>query len=182
MRSFTVDTNIVLIGMPGVGKSTVGVLVAKALTRDFLDTDVYLQAEEGRLLHEIIAAEGREGFCAIEEHYLLSIDCTACIIATGGSAVYSEKAMEHLRAGGIVVFLDMSFDELARRVEDLGGRGVVMAPGQTFLDLYSMRTPLYRRYADITVSLDGLDHTEAVAEIERALQDAGIPLSGRKSV
>jgi shikimate kinase len=148
----TRDENIILIGMPGAGKSTVGVLLAKATGRDFLDTDVSLQAREGRPLAGIIAAEGLEGFCQIEAGHILSLRPTRCVIATGGSAVYSAPAMSHLGAGGPIVYLRWSLPTLRRRLDDLAGRGVVMTPGQSLADIYARRAPLYEKWADVTIA------------------------------
>ena len=158
-------TNIVLIGMPGVGKSTVGVLLAKVTSRGFLDTDVHIQVREGQPLQEILDKVGSEAFCSLEERHLLSINCRNSVIATGGSAVYSRAAMEHLRTDGVVVFLDIPYAELESRVLHLGSRGVVMGPGQTLTQLYEERVPVYRRYGDVRVPCGGLDHEQVVRAV-----------------
>jgi shikimate kinase len=163
------ERNIVLIGMPGVGKSTVGVLLAKALSRSFLDTDVLIQAREGRRLQDIIDSDGIDAFCRLEEKHVLGIECRGHVIATGGSVVYSEPAMKHLRAGGFIVHLDLPLGELKARLRNLDSRGVVMAPGQSIAELYEERLPLYRRYADATVQCAGLTHEEVVAAVVEAL-------------
>lgn len=165
MSQLSSDQNIVLIGMPGAGKSTVGVLLAKYTSRDFIDTDVYIQAGEGRRLYEIIAEKGMKEFCKIEERYILSLYCKSHVIATGGSVVYSDKAMRHLKASGVVIHLDLSVLELEKRLSDLDARGVVRAPGQSIEDLYKEREPLYLRYADFTVDCDGLNHDQVVEKI-----------------
>lgn len=149
--------NVVLIGMPGCGKSTVGVLLAKALGYDFLDTDVVLQAREGRLLQRMLDEDGVDAFLLREEAAVLSISCDRTVIATGGSVVYSEKAMRHLRAGGKVVYIELAYDTLERRLFNLATRGVALRPGQTLKALYDERTPLYERYADIVLRTDGFD-------------------------
>lgn len=157
--------NIVLIGMPGAGKSTLGVLLAKAVGYDFLDTDVMIQAHEGRLLQEILDAEGPDGFCKLEAHYLSSLDVDGCIVATGGSVVYSAETMRHLRSNGTTVYLQLSLPELLPRLDNLDMRGVVRRASQTLSDLYSERVPLYERYADLTIPSGGSDHESIVAHI-----------------
>jgi shikimate kinase len=156
---------IVLIGMPGVGKSTVGVLLAKRLGLGFLDTDVHIQTLEGRRLYEIIQHEGLAGFCRIEERHILSVSSMGCVIATGGSVVYSERAMAHLRAGGDAVHLDLEPSLLQKRLDNMDARGVVRAPGQTVADLYRERNPLYRRYEDIRIDCGIRSPDEVVAAI-----------------
>jgi shikimate kinase len=161
--------NIVLIGMPGVGKSTVGVLLAKRLGYDFLDTDIVIQASEGRSLQAIIRAEGALRFRELEERHICAVSCAAHVIATGGSVVYSDRAMAHLRRSGTVVFLDISLERLRHRLEDVDARGVVRAPGQTLADLYAERYPLYRRHHDIAVQTDGLSPSQVLAVVVRRL-------------
>ena len=159
--------NIVLIGMPGVGKSTVGVLLAKALGRYFLDTDVFIQAAQGRSLQEIIDSEGLAAFCKIEEDYATCIDLTNAVIATGGSVVYSEKAMRSLAEHGVIVHLDLPVERIEQRLRNLPTRGVVMEKGQTIRSLYDQRQPLYRKYAQITIDCTDKNHEQIVAEIAR---------------
>lgn len=163
--------NIVLIGMPGAGKSTAGVLLAKALSRAFVDTDVLIQAREGRRLQELLEGAGPAGFRALEERYLLELCCTGSVIATGGSAVYSPRAMAHLKAGGTVVYLELPLARLQRRLGDAGQRGIVRAPGQTLQQLEAERRPLYERYADLIVPTLGLDHDQVVAAVLAALAE-----------
>jgi shikimate kinase len=163
------NKNIVLIGMPGVGKSTVGVLLAKALGRYFLDTDVLIQAMQGRTLQEIIDHDGLAAFCKIEEEYVLCIDLTNAVIATGGSVVYSEPAMRHLAAHGTIIHLDLPVDKIEQRIANLPTRGVVMEKGQTIRSLYNQRQPLYRRYAHHTIDCTGKNHEQIVADIIRVL-------------
>jgi shikimate kinase len=164
-------TNIVLIGMAGAGKSTVGIELAKRLGLDFLDTDVLIQARVGRRLQEIIDTEGLAAFRQIEEATLLSLSCRRTVIATGGSAVYGEAGMEALKAYGTIVFLDIPLEDLMLRICDMDTRGMVIDPGETFPDLFARRLPLYRRWAELIV--DGRDKSveELAAEIAARLQD-----------
>jgi shikimate kinase len=171
MAAWSVDRNVVLIGMPGVGKSTVGVLLAKALSCSFIDTDVYIQAREGRRLQDIIDAEGLACFRDIEARHVLSLECRGYVIATGGSIVYSEPAMRHLKASGIVVHISLPLAPLLQRLTNLDSRGVVMAPGQTVASLFAERSPLYVRYADVTVGCLGLTHEQTVARIMAEIED-----------
>ena len=167
------NKNIVLIGMPGVGKSTVGVLLAKALGRYFLDTDVFIQVIQDRSLQEMIDSEGLAGFCRIEEDYVLCIDLTNAVIATGGSVVYSPAAMARLQASGIIIHLDLDLPALEKRLTDLSSRGVVMGPGQTLPQLFAEREPLYRKYADLTIDCAGCTHEEIVGMMVRRLNRFG---------
>ena len=166
--------NIVLIGMPGVGKSTVGVILAKVLGYQFIDADIVIQQQEGRLLHEIIEDEGTEGFIQVENRVNASLSASHAIIATGGSVVYGKEAMEHLREIGTVVYLEVSFPVLEKRLEDIKGRGVVLKEGQNLYDLYLERTPLYESYADIRIAETGLDIEQTVEQIVSQLQQDGI--------
>lgn len=154
--------NIVLIGMPGVGKSTVGVILAKVMGYQFLDADLLIQEQEGKLLREIIAEAGADGFIEVENRVNASIDCSKTIIATGGSVVYGQEAMEHLKSIGTVVYLEVPFSVLERRLSDIKGRGVVLKDGQTLYDLYMERIPLYEQYADVSVSEEGLGVEQTV--------------------
>lgn len=165
------DRNIVLIGMPGVGKSTVGVLLAKVSSREFVDTDVLIQARERRRLQAIIDADGLAAFQRIEEERILALRCRHHVIATGGSVVYSAAAMRHLRRTGVVVHLDLPLRQLKERLTNLPTRGVVMAAGQSLESLYNERQPLYLRYADRTVACAGLTHEGVVERIVEALRD-----------
>lgn len=167
------EHNIVLIGMPGVGKSTVGVLLAKALSRDFIDTDLVIQAREGRRLQDIIDAEGMAAFCQTEERHVVDLACRGAVIATGGSVVYSDLAMRHLKSNGVVVALHLDLAELRHRLRNLDSRGVVMAPNETLEALFEERAPLYRRFADITVDCGGMNHEEVVARMLEALRRYG---------
>lgn len=162
--------NIVLIGMAGAGKSTVGVLLAKALSRGFIDTDLIIQAAEGRRLQDILDLGGIEAFRAREESHVLALNAHGAVVATGGSVVYSARAMAHLKASGVVVYLYLPVDALERRVTNLDSRGIVMAPGQTFGELYRERQPLYEQYADVTIDCSGLGHDAVVERIIAAFE------------
>lgn len=164
------NPNLILIGMAGCGKSTIGVVAAKLLGYDFVDSDLVLQKQEGRLLREIIADFGVDYFKDAEERALCSLDTAGAVIATGGSAVYSECAMNRLRENGVCVWLHLPFDEIEKRVGDAAARGIVMESGKTLRDVYDEREPLYRRYADVRV--DCTDDVARNAEIvvDRFLQ------------
>jgi shikimate kinase len=156
-------SNVVLIGMPGSGKSTVGVILAKQTSRAFVDTDVVIQTQQGRSLQEIVDRHGPMALRRIEEEVLLGLSLRNHVIATGGSAVYSDRAMAHLRSEGIVVFLDVDLPTLEARVRDFRTRGLAKEPGQTFGDLYLERLPLYRKYAEVTVQCALLRHEQVTA-------------------
>jgi shikimate kinase len=149
-------SNIVLVGMPGSGKSTVGVILAKLLSYDFLDTDVLIQSSQRRALQDIVDRDGHLALRKIEEDTLLSLDLQHHVIATGGSAVYSAAAMAHLAAIGTVVFLDVDLATLERRVDNLATRGLVRRPGQSLADLFAEREALYKQAADITINCTGM--------------------------
>lgn len=163
--------NIVLIGMPGAGKSTAGVVLAKTLGYEFIDADLIIQKEEGRLLKEIIDQEGIQGFLAIESRVNAGIEANRAVIATGGSVVYGEKAMEHLKATGIVIYLRLSYEALEKRLHNIRGRGVVLREGQTLHDLYRERIPLYEKYADIVVEVGNRNVEETIEIITREYGD-----------
>jgi len=165
----TPDRNVVLIGMPGAGKSTCGVLLAKVTGRPFIDTDVWIQTLEGCRLQEIIDGRGLPAMRAVEEQRVLELDVRGHVVATGGSVVYSEPAMRHLKAAGEVVFLEVGVAALHARLGDAAERGIVRAPGQSFDELYAERLPLYRRYADHIVDCNGLDHEGVVEQVLAAL-------------
>lgn len=161
--------NIILIGMPGAGKSTVGIVLAKVLGYDFIDSDLLIQKEEGKLLWQIMEDVGNEGFNRIEERVNSRICADRSVIATGGSVVYGPKAMEHLQSIGTVVYLKASCEALEQRLGDLTKRGVVFEPGQTLRDLYNERVPLYEKYAHITVDVGDKTVQKAVEAISRSL-------------
>ncbi|WP_287972087.1 shikimate kinase [Blautia sp.] len=162
--------NVVLIGMPGVGKSTVGVILAKVLGYEFVDSDLLIQKAEKRLLREIIAQEGQAGFLKIENRVNASIDMEKTVIATGGSVVYCTEAMEHLKKIGTVVYLKLDYEILKKRLGNLRCRGVVLRKGQTLKDLYDERTPLYEKYADIVVDEKNLNIEETLQKILENLE------------
>ena len=162
-------SNIILIGMPGSGKSTVGVILAKQLACDFVDTDVLIQTGQGRSLQAIVDSEGYLALRRIEEEVLLGLNLRHHVIATGGSAVYSHAAMNHLKADGTVVFLDVQPATLEARVHDYETRGLAKRPDQCLADLFAERFALYSRYADVTISCDRLGHEEVCARISEAL-------------
>jgi shikimate kinase len=164
-------SNIVLIGMPGSGKSTVGVLLAKVLGYDFVDTDLLIQIREGGTLEEIIREKGIDTFLDIEGEVCGSLAAEKTVVATGGSVIYRSRAVEHLREGGRLVYLQVGLDELAARLSDLTGRGVVLREGQTLADLYAERTVLYERWADITVAEGDMTLEETVAAAAKALSE-----------
>lgn len=160
------NNNIILIGMPGCGKSTVGVVLAKAINYQFLDSDLMIQSQENRLLHDILDQEGLAGFRAIENQVNASIQCTRTIIATGGSVVYGKEAMAHLRTLGRVIYLQLPLEEVQTRLGDLHQRGVAIAPNQTLADLYQERAPLYERYAHHVVPAQGLAIPQVVQAVK----------------
>ncbi|MCH5259886.1 MAG: shikimate kinase [Lachnospiraceae bacterium] len=161
--------NIILIGMPGAGKSTVGVVLAKKLGYAFVDSDLVIQAKEGRLLYEIIAERGIEGFWSAEEEVNISIDADRTVIATGGSVVYGSRAMEHFKQMGTVIYLQLSCDAIADRLGNLNERGVTLRDGQGLEELYAERVPLYEKYADTTVNCEHLTIREIVEQIVQGL-------------
>lgn len=146
--------NIVLIGMPGAGKSTVGVVLAKVAGHKFVDSDLVIQETTGKLLHELITEHGMEGFLEIENKINAELDTTKAIIATGGSVIYGEEAMEHLKEIGLVVYLKLSLESIADRLGDLKQRGVALKEGWGLKELYEERVPLYEKYADIIVDCE----------------------------
>ena len=158
-------SNLVLIGMPGAGKSTIGVILAKGASMDFVDTDVLIQVSQQRSLQEIIDQDGHVALRQIEEEVLLDMRVRNHVIATGGSAAYSDPAMRHLKSNGIVVFLDVDLVTLYARVQDFGARGLAKQPGQTFDELYVERYSLYNTYADIIVRCAGLTQEKICAII-----------------
>ena len=163
--------NITLIGMPGAGKSSIGVVLAKVLGYQFIDSDLLIQKEEKRTLSEIIADEGTEGFKAIENRVNASIQVENTVIATGGSVVYCDEAMQHLKSEGVVVYLKISLELLSRRLGNLKGRGVVLKEGQTLASLYD--EPLYEKYADIVVDEEDKDLEGSLQVVLEALKNRG---------
>lgn len=162
--------NVIFIGMPAVGKSTVGVVVAKRLGYEFIDTDLLIQKQEGRLLREIIEQEGIEGFLAIENQVNKDVKAERAVISPGGSVVYCEEAMSHLKEHGLIVYLQASFDTISKRLKDAKKRGVTLRESQTLKDLYEERVALFEKYADITISEDGNDLGETIEKVLEALE------------
>jgi shikimate kinase len=158
-------SNLVLIGMPGAGKSTIGVVLAKQTARAFVDTDLLIQTAAGRSLQAIVDREGYLALRKLEEQVLLGLSVNKHVIATGGSAVYSEQAMAHLKANGLVIHLDVDLDTLAARIDNLGTRGLAKRPDQTLADLLHERSALYQRYADLTIPCTGLSHEQVCERI-----------------
>lgn len=162
--------NIILIGMPGAGKSTVGVLLAKTLGYAFLDTDLVIQEREGRLLQDLVDELGVEAFLDREAAAIVSVDCDRTVIATGGSVVCRDGAMEHLKDLGRIVYLQLPLEELERRLHNISTRGIAMAPGETLAHIYDYRSPLYQKYADLTVAVGRQTLEETVEQVLRALK------------
>jgi shikimate kinase len=157
--------NIILTGMPGAGKSTVGVILAKTLGMNFIDTDIVLQENAGRILQEIINTEGIDAFLKTEESSIVSLECENTIIATGGSVVFSDKSMNYLKKKGIIIYLYISYEELVRRIKNITTRGIVLAADQSLLDLYKQRLPLYEKYADRTIDCSDMDVEKIIENI-----------------
>ena len=163
-------TNIVLIGMPGSGKSTVGRILSKRTGMSQVDTDVLIERSENMKLQDIIDKKGLERFAQIEEAVLLELDLKNYIVSTGGSAVYYPKAMEHLKKNSTIVYLKTPLSKLLRNIRNMDSRGISVKPGQTFEDLYNERCPLYEKYADVTVSTEGLIPPSIAARIQEFLK------------
>ncbi|MGN0369043.1 MAG: shikimate kinase [Butyrivibrio sp.] len=161
--------NLILIGMPGVGKSSLGVVLAKVLGYHFVDSDLVIQAQEKRLLREIIETQGNEAFLEIENRINAGINAEKTVIATGGSVIYGKEAMAHFKEIGKILYLRASYDTINSRLSNLTGRGVAINKNQTLRDLYNERIPLYEKYADLTVDVDGLTIEEIVCIIRNML-------------
>ncbi len=163
-------SNIVLIGMPGAGKSTIGVLLAKELALDFVDTDILIQTKYGDSLQDILNTKGYLELRKVEEEVICSLVCQNHIIATGGSAVYSSDAMEHLRKNSIIVFLEVKLSEIKKRVTNFDSRGIAMKEDQTFDDLFLERWPLYEKNSDIKIDCLDKNQDQIVEEICKILE------------
>lgn len=157
--------NIVLIGMPGAGKSTLGVVLAKTLNYSFIDCDLVIQTKTGKLLQTIIEESGIDAFLKIEEQIVCSIDPVDSVVATGGSVVFGPSAMKKLKSNSVVVYLKLSSSELERRIHNITTRGIAMKKGETISDVLRARAPLYEKYADITIECDGLSLEESLSQV-----------------
>ncbi len=165
-------SNIVLIGMPASGKSTLGVVLAKILGMMFEDLDIVIQSKMNATLQDIINERGNEGFIEVENKILSEVKCKDTVLSTGGSAIYSDEAMKHLASIGTVVYLEVPYEEIADRVGNLDVRGVVMrGSAQTVLDLYNERVPLYEKYADITIDTSGIPVGEAAIKVANTIRE-----------
>lgn len=169
MVATTTDGCVILVGMPGAGKSTLGVMLAKSLAKDFIDTDLMIQLRAGQTLQQLLDEQGYQALRQLEQETLLECDFDRHVIATGGSAVYSAPGMAHLKRLGPVVYLDVPLDELRRRIHDYDQRGIARRPEQSFAQLFEERQQLYRQYADITVDCHQLNQEQAIAAILAAL-------------
>jgi shikimate kinase len=161
--------NIVLIGMPGAGKSTVGVVLAKTLGMKFLDSDLVIQKRENRLLQEIIDDVGMDTFLDIEKEAVLSIDETRSIIATGGSVIFRKEAIKHLKKSSIIIYLEVDYEEIEKRINNITTRGIAKKKGATLEDVYKERVPLYKKYADVTVNCNNRSLEEVVEYIKDSI-------------
>lgn len=166
--------NIILIGMPSAGKSTVGVILAKNIKKDFLDTDVLIQKQQGLLLQDILDKFGTGYFIKAEQDAIMSLDVQNTVIATGGSVVYSHIAMEHLKRNGIIIYLKININSIIKRLNNINTRGIVLGKGQTLSDIYNERKCLYEKYADITVECSNLSISETVDEVLHKLEKIGL--------
>ena len=164
------NSNIVLIGMPGSGKSTCGVIAAKVMLKNFFDTDLLLQGLEHSRLQDLIDEKGNDYFYEAEEKAILSLNIEATVIATGGSVIYSEKAMEHLKKLGTVIYLHLDYETMLKRINNFTTRGIVVKNGSTLLDMYNERLPLYQKYADKVICCDNNTVEETVMKIVEAAQ------------
>ncbi len=163
---------IILIGLPGAGKSTIGVILAKTLGMNFIDTDIVMQERTGRLLQELIDDEGVDVFLAIEENMALSLDADNTVIATGGSVVLSDRAMKHLKSKSNIIYLIISFEEMVRRLENITTRGIVLFPGQSLSDMYDQRIPLYEKYADIRIDCSDGDFERILEAVVSEIRES----------
>lgn len=162
--------NLIFIGMPAVGKSTVGVVTAKRLGYHFIDVDILIQEKEGKLLKEIIREQGISGFLEVEDRINAELEADHAVIAPGGSVVYCENAMNHYKEIGTVVYLQASFETISNRLQHAKSRGVVLREGQTLLELYEERVKLFEKYADLTICEDGLDLEETIEAVLETIQ------------
>lgn len=162
--------NIVLIGMPACGKSTLGVVLAKTLGRGFIDTDLVIQQQQKRLLQDIINEDGLEKFLDCERDAILSVVCENCVIATGGSVVFREEAIEHLKVNGVIIFIDVPVEKLEKRLSNIKTRGIAADKGETVEQIYRERLPLYKKYADITLDASDGNIEQSVEKLIELLE------------
>jgi shikimate kinase len=160
-------TNIVLIGMPGAGKSTIGVLLAKTMGMPFIDTDLLIQQQERRLLQDIINNTGIQSFLALEERAIMGLNVESHIIATGGSVIYSDAAVGHLKSQGVLFYLKHEYEEIEERIQNITTRGIVLNPGQQLSDIYKERLPLYEKHSDITIDCSHKHIETVIAKIKQ---------------
>lgn len=164
-------SNIVLIGMPGAGKSTLGVILAKTMKMPFIDTDILIQQREDRTLQDIINMDGIKEFLEVEKKAILEIRAEGHVIATGGSVVYSQAAMEHLKENGIIVYLKLEYEEIEQRVRNIKTRGIAMEKNQSLYHLFKERAPLYQRYADMTIDCSGKNDETLIDELKKKCEE-----------
>ena len=157
--------NVILVGMPACGKSTIGVVLAKTMNKGFVDTDILIQQAESRTLQEIIDQEGNDYFHHVEERVLLDFDGEDYVVATGGSAIYFDRAMDKFKEKGVVVYIKVSLDTILESLNNIKSRGVTLEKGQTIADLYAQRIPLYEKHAGVIIEADGLSVEEVVEKI-----------------
>ena len=174
--------NLIFIGMPAVGKSTVGIVVAKRLGMNFIDVDLLIQEQEHKLLREIIAEVGQEGFLKIENQVNASIQTENSVISPGGSVVYCREAMEHYKKIGTIVYLKASYPTIKKRIRNPKKRGVVLKEGQSLKDLYYERVPYFEKYADITICEDGCRIEDTIGTVLRAVQKSKKKADYRKKL
>ena len=165
------QSNVVLIGMPGSGKSTCGVVAAKMLLKNFFDTDLLIQNLEGASLQGIINDKGTDYFELAEENSILSLDIQGTVIATGGSVIYSDKAMEHLKSLGKIIYLHLEYEQMCSRINNLSTRGILMKNGETLRDMYNERLPLYQKWADVTIDCNNGTVEQTANAIVSAVKD-----------
>lgn len=163
-------TNIVLIGMPGAGKSTIGVLLAKAMKKPFVDTDLLIQRKYNKYLQDIIDEYGIKKFLSIEEDIGVAINVKNHVIATGGSVIYSNSALNHFKRDSTLVYLQLRYDEIDSRIRNISSRGIAKDKDQTLMDLYNERVPLYEKHADITINCSNKDIEAIVTEIKDSIE------------
>jgi len=173
-------TNLTLIGMPGAGKSTLGIILAKNLSLGFIDTDILIQINQQKSLQQILDESDHLNLRAIEEQEIVKLNISRHVIATGGSAAYSEKAMTHLQGISVIVFLEVSFAEIERRIRNFASRGIAKAADQTFRELFDERQLLYKKYAEMTIQCDGFDPDEVVSKVASRFGTSGTSGTGNQ--